>query len=406
MASYLELEELKRTWNGEVCIFGAGELGKYKGYDLLKAFGFHIDFYCDNYIPEGTVVKDEITVKDIQYLYENKDQILVFVCTSLRNQKDVLSQLEEQEIKHIVAVNSTYIANVLESIDKADNEVKKKYYGIYDDVEFLKKTFKRKMGYDLDIESPRTFNEKLQWLKLHDRNPEYTQMVDKYTAKEYVANKIGREYIIPTLGIYDTFDEIDFGKLPQQFVLKCTHDSGSVIICRNKDDFDIEDARNILENRLKKNYYWEGREWPYKNVRPRIIAEVMMEEESGGGIIDYKFYCFNGKPEYLYISAGLENHATAQITFYNIDLSEADFQRSDFKHFDQTPKFPRHYSQMIEIAKKLSKDITFVRVDLYEINGEVFFSEFTFTPCGGMMPFDREKYDKIIGRYINLNIKN
>lgn len=283
MVTYLELERLKQSWNGPVCIFGAGQLGRYTSYDLLKAFGFNIDFYCDNNIPEGTCIRDEIVTKNVQYLYAQKDKIFVFLCIAQKYQKEVLLQMKNHGVKYFMVIDTVCISNILDSIDKADSEVKKRYHVIYDDAEFLTRTFKRKMGYDLDIKNPITFNEKLQWLKLHDRKPEYTQMVDKYEAKKYVAEKIGKEYVIPTLGVYDTFDEIDFGKLPQQFVLKCTHDSGSIVICRDKNTFNKEEAKSILESKLKRNYYWSGREWPYKNVKPRIIAEKMLKEDWGGG---------------------------------------------------------------------------------------------------------------------------
>ena len=417
---------------------------------------------------------------------------------------------------------------------------------------YLKQLFKRKLGRKLDLKNPQTFNEKLQWLKLYDRNPEYTKMVDKYEVKKYVANKIGEQYIIPTLGIWNKFEEIDFDTLPNQFVLKTTHDSGGVVICRNKDIFDYKAAKKKLKSSLKNNFYYLGREWPYKNVKPRIIAEKYMEDSStkdlrdykffafdgvvkalfiatdrqnqneetkfdfydsdfkhldftnghpnsnieiekpqrfeemkklaeklsekipqircdfyeingnvyfgeltffhwsglppfnpeewdktfgdwiklpkangGGGsmcigsdyvlwlhvekiasvsktLTDYKFYCFNGVPKFLYISKGLENHATASISFVTLDWTFAPYGRSDYKPFDALPEKPSKFSEMIEICKKLSANHKFLRVDLYQINNQIYFSELTFSPCSGMMPFKTLEQDVKMGKLLSL----
>ena len=164
------------------------------------------------------------------------------------------------------------------------------------DENFVKWTYYLTFRKKLDLDNPQTFNEKLQWLKLNDQHEEYTQMVDKYEAKKYVANLIGEEYIIPTLGVYDSFDEIDFDKLPNQFVLKCTHNSGGIIICRDKASLDVPKARKQMTKWLKKNPFWTNREYPYKHVKPRIIAEQYMEDAGSTELNDYKFYCFDGKP--------------------------------------------------------------------------------------------------------------
>ena len=170
------------------------------------------------------------------------------------------------------------------------------------DEKYLKLTFKDKMGYPLNLKEPKTFCEKLQWLKLYNRKPEYSDMVDKYEAKKYVAERIGDEYIIPTLGVWDKFEDIDFDNLPNQFVLKCTHDSGGLAICRDKSNFDKEYARKKIKKCLKHNYYWSSREWPYKNIKPRIIAEKYMEDSVTKELRDYKFFCFNGKMKFMFIA--------------------------------------------------------------------------------------------------------
>lgn len=257
----------------------------------------------------------------------------------------------------------------------------------------------------LNLKNPKTFNEKIQWLKLYDHNPNYTIMVDKYEAKKYVASIIGEKYIIPTLGVWNFFDEIDFNKLPDKFVIKCTHDSGGLIICRNKADLDYDTARIKITNCLKQKYYWIAREWPYKNVKPRIIAEQYMDNIGDDELTDYKWFCFNGVPRFLYISHGLASHETATIDFYDMNYHRMPFKRTDYKSsIEDVPK-PVTYNEMIEIATKLSKGIPFVRIDLYEIRGQVYFSEITFYPCAGWLPFDPPEWDLKLGDYIELPSK-
>ena len=282
------------------------------------------------------------------------------------------------------------------------NKVLKKITHILPDKIYLKLMFRIKMHKKLDLRNPKSFNEKLQWLKLYDRNPDYIKMVDKYEAKKYVADIIGEEYIIPTLGIYDKFDDIDFDKLPKQFVIKCTHDSGGIVICRDKSKLDIENAKKKIESSLKENYYYYGREWPYKYVKPRILIEQYMEDKKAKELIDYKIFCFNGEPKIIYVSEGLENHETASISFYDINFNEIDIKRSDFKKFDKKLEAPLNLEQMKEFSKILSNNIPHVRCDWYEINNKVYFGELTFSTCSGFIPFEREDMDHIIGEQLKL----
>jgi len=255
-----------------------------------------------------------------------------------------------------------------------------------------------------DLKNPQTFNEKLQWLKLYDRKPIYTTMVDKYEVKKYVADIIGEEYIIPTLGVWNSFDEIDFDALPDQFVLKCTHDSGGLVICRDKSKLDIEKAKRKIEASLKNEFFYDGREWPYKNVKPRIIAEQYMEDSKSEKIRDYKFFCFNGEPKMIYISEGLEDHSTAQMSFYDIEGKEMPFHRADYRTFAVTPDMPETLTEMIELSRLFAKktECPFVRIDFYCVNGKTYFSEITFFPCGGMVPFEPMEWDAKLGEWIDL----
>ena len=188
------------------------------------------------------------------------------------------------------------------------------------DKSYLKIIYWAKTGNKIDFCNPKNFNEKIQWLKLYDRNDNYTVMVDKYEAKKYVSNIIGKEYIIPTIGIYNKFDEINFDELPNQFVIKCTHDSGGIVVVNDKSRLNILETKNKINRCLKKNYYYSGREWPYKNVKPRIIIEKNMSTKNENYIRDYKFMCFNGEPKILYVSDG-SHTIDQQIAFFDMNYN-------------------------------------------------------------------------------------
>lgn len=235
-----------------------------------------------------------------------------------------------------------------------------------DDEQHLKKRYRKIFGEELNFDNPRTFNEKMQWLKLNDRNPLYTKLVDKYEVKKYVSEIIGKEYIIPTLGVYNKFDEIDFEKLPNQFVMKCTHDSGGVYICKDKCKINywiklkIRIRFNLM---LKRNYYYRNREWPYKNVKPRIIIEKYMTDESKKELKDYKFFCFNGRVEYMKVDFNREIEHRANYYDRNFKIQEFGEEICP-PDFNKKIKKPLNYNKMVELAEILSKDITFVRIDL------------------------------------------
>ena len=274
------------------------------------------------------------------------------------------------------------------------------------DKAYLRYMYKANFGKKLNLKNPQTFNEKLQWLKLFDRKEEYVKIVDKFEVKEYISEKIGEEYIIPTIGVWNEFDEIDFDLLPDQFVLKCTHDSGSVVICRDKSKFDIDAAKKKLTKKLKSSLFWQAREWPYKNVKPRIIAEKYMEDNSTGELRDYKFYSFNGEPKLLYISQGLSNHETARISYLTLDWEKAPFKRNDFRDFDELPPKPANFELMIDFCRKLSNDIPFLRVDFYDINGKLYFGELTFFPGAGFTVLEPAEWDEKMGEWIKLPCKS
>lgn len=259
-----------------------------------------------------------------------------------------------------------------------------------------------RLGYKPDLKHPRTFSEKLQWLKLHNRKPEYTTMVDKYAVKKYVADRIGEEYIIPTLGVWESFDEIDFDSLPDKFVLKCTHDSGGLVICRDKKTLDMDAARKKIEKSLRTDYYKQGREWPYKDVPIRIIAEKFMEDGTQGDALnDYKLMCFDGKVYCSFVCSGRNSEEGLRVTFYDREWKRLPFRRH-YPSADKDFDMPLQYHRMIELAERLSKDIPFVRTDFYEIDGKLYFGELTLFPGNGMEEFSPEEWDERLGELIEL----
>lgn len=282
-------------------------------------------------------------------------------------------------------------------------ELLKKVSRILPDKIYLKLKYRIIFHKKLNLNCPITFNEKLQWLKINDRKKIYTSMVDKFEAKKYVSSIIGQEYIIPTLGIYNSFDEINFSLLPKEFVIKCTHDSGGLVICKDKEKLDKMKTKKIITKCLKNNYFYSGREWPYKNVKPRIIIEQYMRNKNEEKIRDYKFFCFNGKTEYMYISEGMDNHETAKMCFFDKYYNVVDIQRSDYKEFEELPQKPKNFEKMIELSNILSENIPHLRVDWYEINGKIYFGELTFFTCSGFVPFKSEEMDRKLGSFINLN---
>lgn len=270
---------------------------------------------------------------------------------------------------------------------------------------YLQIYYRRIFGRKLNLKEPKTFNEKIQWLKLYDRNPTYSKMVDKYEAKNYVENKIGKEYIIPTLGVWEEFDKINFSELPNQFVLKTTHDSGGVVIVKDKDKMNLVKTKKIIEDSLNNNYYLQGREWPYKNVKHRIIAEKYMVDESGYELKDYKFFCFNGNAEVMFMATDRSGEEETKFDFFDMDFNHLDLRNG---HPNSTRKLekPERFEEMAALAEKISEGLPHARVDLYNINGKLYFGEVTFFHWSGLKPFEPEKWDKIFGDWFMLPEKN
>lgn len=265
---------------------------------------------------------------------------------------------------------------------------------------YLEKRFYAIMGYPLNWENPKSLNEKIQWLKLNDRKPEYTNYVDKFEVKKLVSKILGDKYIVPTYGVYENANEIDYNSLPKQFVLKCTHDSGGIVICNDKSNFDIDNAVSFLNNALKTNYFKYTREWPYKNVHPRIIAEKYLVDESGWQLKDYKVFCFNGEPKFVEVD--YDRYVGHKLNVYDLDWNFIDFYMTSPNDKNVKIEKPKRLDVILECARKLAKDILFVRVDFYSIGEDVFFSEMTFHPGSGLIGFYPKEYDWKVGELLQL----
>ena len=288
----------------------------------------------------------------------------------------------------------------------------KKYYKLYlashgwynylSDKEFLQMVYPLIMKKSLDLENPKIFNEKLQWLKLFDRRPEYTMMVDKYKVREYIAQNFGEQYLIPLLGVWDSPVEIDFDALPEQFVLKCNHNSGlGMYICKDKTKLNVDKVRKGLWKGLKEDYYLKGREWPYKDVPRKIICEKYMIDQDEADLIDYKIHCFNGIPQFILVCSKRFSKEGLHEDFYTTNWEKMAVKRPNVPITTGIKK-PQNLNEMLEISKKIAYNYPFMRIDFYEINGKLYFGEITFYPASGWSKFEPEEYDTIFGNMLTL----
>ncbi len=274
---------------------------------------------------------------------------------------------------------------------------------IPNDALYLKILYRLEFKRRLNLNNPITYNEKLQWLKLFYHNPIHTIMADKYVVKQYVKDIIGEEYIIPTLHVWNTVEDIEWDKLPHKFVLKTTHDSGNfgVIICKDKSKLDISSVEKKLRKSLNRNTFQIGREWPYKNIKPQIIAEEYLENNNSDELKDYKFFCFNGKVKAICVVSGRNSVRGACVDFFDVNYNQLPF-RTLYKNSTIIPQQPKLLQEMIDVSAKLSQGVPHVRVDLYEVNGKIYFGEYTFFTSGGLTPFRPEEYDYQFGEWLTL----
>ncbi len=279
----------------------------------------------------------------------------------------------------------------------------KGYLNWVPDAIYLKILYRLSLGESCNLKKPVKYNEKLQWLKLHDRKPEYEKMVDKYEVRAYIADELDEEYLIPCYGVYDSFEQIDFSKLPEQFVLKCTHDSGSVEICKDRAKFDFESAKDRLTIAMGKNYYSTYREWPYKNVKPRIIAEKFMVDETVDDLRDYKVMCFNGEAKLIEVHENRFSRERGYTqTFYDREWNKLDIAQKGFLPTDEQREKPVKLEEMLALSEKIAKDMYHVRIDWYLIGDKLYFGEITFYDGSGFTEFADEKDDIFLGNLIQL----
>lgn len=394
---------LSNEWKGKCCIFGAGNCGSTWGYEIVKDARFDILCYVDNFRKGDTC--NGYPVYGLDYLEQHKD-LLCFVAIMGDKKKEVLAQLEDKHMAGIFCLpeKEEFLAEFPQYLDEyGSQKLKAKYVFLMDDKKYLTKRFKDRMGYEFNWNAPVTFNEKLNWLKIYDRKPYYTDMVDKYAVKAIVAKKIGSEHVIPTIGVWDSFDKIDFDKLPEKFVLKCTHDSGSIVFCEEKDKFNKEKARDVLQEGLKHNYFWPDREWPYYNVPRKIIAEkyIDLSEIDGDRLEVYKIFNFHGVPTLI---QHIQNDKTdcETIDYFDTEWNLLDLYQN-FPNSKEHRAKPEQLGKMLEFASVLSEGHPFIRTDFYIAENSVLFSEFTFYSDSGCERFHPSSWDEKLGNLINID---
>lgn len=270
-----------------------------------------------------------------------------------------------------------------------------------DDKLYVKAQYELIFDKKLNLKKPESYNEKLQYLKFYEKNEKYSNYVDKYKVKKIVSDLIGEDYVIPTLGIYDNFDDINFSKLPNQFVIKCTHDSGGIVVCNDKTKFDNKKAKKIINKSLKKDYFFESREYPYKDLKPKIMIEEYMEDKRTKELIDYKFYCFNGEPKILDVCSNRYKDGGLKQSYFDMEFNKLKVLEGNSKRDNKVRK-PKNFDKMIKIASLLAKNIKHVRIDFYDINGKIYFGEYTFFSSGGYEQFNSEEFNYQLGSYIDI----
>lgn len=292
----------------------------------------------------------------------------------------------------------TFIKNPFSIIQKIND---RGFLQRVSDETYLKWNFKQKMGQKLNLENPETFNEKIQWIKLNYRNPLMTESADKYKVRNHIKEEIGEEYLNDLLAVYETVEEIDLSILPQKFVLKATHSSRQNLIVKNKEKINWKQEIDNMKKWLNTNWYYHGRQWGYKNIKPRIIAEKYMKDNDSKDLKDYKIMCFNGVPRIIQVMSERDG-VEYSINHFDLNWEEIIIDRKSVVRNKIVPKKPKNLQKMIQYSKKLSKPFPFVRVDFYEVNGDLIFGELTFYPANGYIDFTRKEDDLLWGKWLKL----
>jgi hypothetical protein len=374
----------------KLAIFGAGRYGKAM-YVIMHENGIPVSFFIDN-SPQ----------------HDGK--------TIIGGVKCAMPQPDNKNVICVIAVNDVYGDEILyqtntmgfAAVYRIFNYEMEPFMDEIDDERCTRLLYKGLYNREINLDNPKTYTEKLNWLKLYDRKPAYTKMVDKYVVRDMISNTIGKEYLIPLIGgPWESADDIDFHNLPNQFVLKCNHDCGSVYICKDKNEIDYDLVSRRFEMKLKANFYYMHREWVYKNVPPRVIAEEYIQENSSGGLTDYKFFCFHGEPKIVLIEFNRDKAAffkSPPSNYYLINGWEnLNFNTPNVTDKDIMNPTPKCLPEMLDIARTLSRNLPHVRIDLYDIDGRIYFSEITFTNFGGFPMSIPEEWDKRMGSWIDLS---
>ncbi|MDT2848674.1 ATP-grasp fold amidoligase family protein [Vagococcus carniphilus] len=270
------------------------------------------------------------------------------------------------------------------------------------DETFLKIQYKYVTGEKLNLDSPKSFNEKLQYLKIEQREPIFTEVADKFKVREYVSSTIGQEYLIPLYGVYDSFDEINFQDLPDEYVIKTNHNSGGYFLVPDSKKININAARSKLEPMLKKNYYYFTREWPYKNIKPKLICEKYLRENDDMELRDYRFFCFDGEVKFIAVDLSIVDKSKVRRNLYDKNWKLLDEEISYERDLTEKIPKPKNLSEMIDLAEKLSSNFKHVRVDLYNINNKIYFGELTMYHQSGYGDIRPQSFNKLMGSWIKL----
>ena len=401
---YKQFEEIIKKWEGKICIFGAGLIGRTWAYDIVEGAGGKIAYYIDNNISVDTEIRDGVKICSSKDFDEIKQNCLVLIAVKESYQKEIINQLNQNGVVNILCMGDDFLQEFIYSVqNENDSNVLKRYKMVIDDAEFLKKQFRYRLGYELNLDNPKTFNEKIQWQKLYDRNPIYTVMSDKVAVKEYVANIIGDKYIIPTLGVWNNVEDIDFGKLPEKFILKCNHNSGlGMYICKDKSKMPVNTVKSALKKGLEQNYYLTAREWSYKNIPPCILAEELLEDGEHVVPEDYKVYCMDGEPKYIVVFHDRFNDTVSPSeSVYDIHWQKQEMSFDDgFKISNLKQSKPECLDELLDITRKLCCGMKQCRIDFYIINNKIYFGEITLYTAAGWAKTIPEEIDQILGSLI------
>lgn len=401
-----EFISLSNKWKGKVCLFGAGEIGSTWAYELISAAGFSVAFYCDNY-KAGEVIH-HLDIKTPEYLYANSSDLLCFLTIGAQASRQIEKQLKQNGVTNVFIVNDINCINELARFvdENSSVQIKSELKKILSDEWWVSRKFKDVFGYLPDLQNPKTMNEKIQWLKLYDRKPEYEILVDKYRVRDYIAQNFGSDYLVPLLYVTSDYRELTEDKIPDSHcIIKSNCSSHDYEIIRSKENVDWEKLRLKYKKVFESNFYYVARERCYKEIKPLLLVEKLLETKDGKIPNDYKLHFFNGKCEFVYCSVDREGMDYRKI--YDVNWNELPFDWStpDKNHKPlKGPNIPqpKSFRKMLEIGEKIAEDKRYVRVDFYDVHGKLYCGEITLYHGAGYDRFIPHEYDLIYGKKLIL----